>query len=98
MPIATLTRRTALLLCALPLIEGCTTAAPSLSRIDFKRMAYETLRREDCRLNQLEDFCQRTFANDYAEYERLRRDFERDRHESAEPSALDRGEADALER
>ena len=47
-------------------------------------MAYETLRREDCRLNQLDAFCQRTFANEYAEYEQLRRKFIRDAAESAE--------------
>ena len=57
------------LLCTLPLIAGCA------AQIDFKRVAYEALRREDCRRNQLDEFCERTFANEYAEYERLRRHF-----------------------
>ena len=57
------------LLCALALSQGC---VPS---VDLKRMTYETLRREDCRLNQLDEFCQRNFANEYVEYERLRRHF-----------------------
>ena len=97
MSTATLARRTALLLCALPLLEGCAVGTV-MPRVDLKRMAYETLRREDCRLNQLEDFCQRTFANDYAEYERLRRDFERDRREGGGVPAFGGGEANGPER
>ena len=69
------------LLCALGIAGGC---AP-VPRIDLKRMTYETLRREDCRLNHLDQFCQRTFANEYAEYERLRRHFIRDTVEAREP-------------
>ena len=71
-------RHVAPLLCTLALAQGCT------ARVDLKRMAYETLRREDCRLNQLDAFCQRTFANEYAEYERLRRKFIRDTAEGTD--------------
>ena len=62
--------------------------------VDLKRMTYEALRREDCRLNQLDQFCQRTFANEYAEYERLRRQFIRDAGETAgrDPRARVAGE------
>ena len=69
------------LLCMLGIAGGCAVVPP----LDVKRMAYETLRREDCRLNQLDSFCQRNFANEYAEYERLRRHFIRDAAESREP-------------
>lgn len=77
-------RRAAALVCTLPLTGGCAngTVVPG---IDLRQMAYETLRREDCRLNELEDFCQRNFANDYVEYERLRLGFERDRREGTDP-------------
>ena len=73
------TRRAAralLLACLPPLLAAC---AP---RVDLKRMTYEALRREDCRINGTDDFCERTFANEYAEYERLRRPFIRDQAES----------------
>jgi len=49
----------------------------SCAHIDVKQIAYETLRQEDCRINQLDDFCTRTFASEYLEYTRLRRDFMR---------------------
>jgi len=49
----------------------------SCAHIDVKQIAYETLRQEDCRINQLDDFCTRTFAREYLEYTRLRRDFMR---------------------
>lgn len=71
-------RRTLLLLCTLPLVQTC-----AVPLVDLKRMTYEALRREDCRLNRLEEFCQRTFANDYVEYERARRHFIRDQREQA---------------
>ena len=45
------------------------------AHVDVTRIAYETLRKEDCRINELEDFCTRTFAREYKEYTRLREDF-----------------------
>lgn len=72
-------RRALPLLCALPLVAAC---APT---IDLKRLAYETLRREDCRRNEPEGgFCERGFAHEYLEYERLRRDFMREHGPSAD--------------
>ncbi len=41
----------------------------------IKRAAYQVLREQDCRMNELESFCRRTYANDYHEYERQRRTF-----------------------
>jgi len=45
------------------------------SHTDMKRAAYQALRTEDCRLNELEDFCRRTYALEFSEYERLRQDY-----------------------
>lgn len=45
------------------------------AHIDVTRIAYEALRKEDCRINELEDFCTRTFAHEYKEYTRQRKDF-----------------------
>ena len=75
-------RRALSALCALPLVGACAQT------IDLKRLAYEALRREDCRRNEIESgFCERGFANEYLEYERLRRDFLRERRDaSAEAS------------
>lgn len=55
---------------SLALVSGC-------AHINVKQFAYEVLRQEDCRINQLEKFCTRNFAKEYHEYERLRRDFMR---------------------
>jgi len=69
------------LACALVVSAGC---AP---RVDLKRMAYEALRREDCRLNRIDEFCQRNFAREYVEYERLRQRFMRDSIEPVAPGS-----------
>jgi|GEM_PF-1221837 len=72
-------RRVLPLLCSLTLAAGCAPRI-DLSHMTEKaqRMTYEALRREDCRLNQIDEFCQRTFANEYVEYDRLRRRFIRE--------------------
>lgn len=54
---------------------GCT-------HINLHQLAYEVLRQEDCRINQLDDFCNRTFAKEYREYVRLRRDFMRSQQQT----------------
>jgi hypothetical protein len=56
----------------LPVVVGC-------SQINIRQIAYELLRQEDCKLNQLEDFCTRTFASEYFEYERMRQEYIRSR-------------------
>lgn len=61
---------------ALPFIGGC-------AHINLTQIAYEMLRQEDCKLNQLEDFCTRTFAREYLEYERQRQDFLRSQTQQA---------------
>ncbi len=53
------------------------------AHVDVTRIAYETLRKEDCRINELEDFCTRTFAREYKEYTRLREDFIRGEEQQA---------------
>lgn len=45
------------------------------SNLEYRRFAYETLRQVDCKVNELDDFCNRTFANDFHEYERMREDY-----------------------
>ena len=47
------------------------------SHINVNQIAYEALRQEDCRINQLDDFCSRNFAHEFREYELMRRDFMR---------------------
>lgn len=53
---------------SLMLISGC-------QHVNVAQLTYEALRAEDCRRNQLEDFCARTYAFDYYEYRRMRQDF-----------------------
>lgn len=62
--------KTAAALIILALSTGC-------AHINMNQLAYEVLSQEDCRINQLDDFCTRNFAKEYHEYERLRRDFMR---------------------
>ncbi|MFT5896832.1 MAG: hypothetical protein ACI8VW_003716 [bacterium] len=70
------------LLGSLILSTGC-------AYINVHQLAYEVLRQEDCRINQLEDFCTRNFAKEYREYERLRRDFMRSQEQRAWRVSLD---------
>ena len=45
--------------------------------IDFNRVAYDFLRQEDCRRNDVDvyEFCSRTFVFEYDEYEQLRQEY-----------------------
>ena len=61
---------------ALPLMGGC-------AHVNLTQIAYEMLRQEDCKMNRLDDFCTRTFAREYLEYERLRQDYLRSQSQQA---------------
>lgn len=65
-----------MLMSAFPFMGGC-------AYINVTQLAYEILRQEDCRMNQLEDFCTRTFASEYLEYERARQEFLRSQTQRA---------------
>ena len=56
------------LVAGVSLLSGC-------QHVDVAQITYEALRAEDCRRNQLDDFCSRTYAFEYHEYRRLRQDF-----------------------
>lgn len=56
------------LICVLPALPAC-------QHINVKQVAYEVLRQEDCLRNELEDFCTRTFASEYHQYERMRQEY-----------------------
>ena len=60
-----------LLVAGLILLSGCTS-------MHVKRATYQMLRQGDCQLNAFDEFdeiCDRSFAAEYHEYERLRNDF-----------------------
>jgi hypothetical protein len=61
-------------ICLISLI-GLLPSLVSCAHVNVNQIAYEVLRQEDCRRNQLEDFCSRNFASEYHEYERIRQDF-----------------------
>ena len=65
-----------MLMAAIPFVGGC-------AHINVTQLAYEILRQEDCKMNQLEDFCTRTFASEYLEYERVRQEFLRSQTQRA---------------
>ena len=55
-------------MCLAILASGC-------SSTQYKRMVYDALRQQDCLINQLDSFCNRTFALDFYDYTVLRRDY-----------------------
>jgi hypothetical protein len=65
------------------LISGMLTLLGGCSQFNMRQLAYEVLRQEDCRRNQLDSFCTRTFAREYLEYERVRQDFIRSQQQHA---------------
>ncbi len=58
-----------------PLLVIVILGQTACSHTEMKRAAYQALRVEDCKLNNLEDFCLRTYAHEYHEYERQRQEF-----------------------
>ena len=79
----------ALQLFGLPAILVSMVLSTGCSYINVKQIAYEVLRQEDCRINQLEDFCTRNFAQEYHEYERLRQDFMRSQEKVSWRASVD---------
>ena len=71
----------------LALSTGC--AHIDVTQIDVNRMAYEVLSQEDCRINELEDFCTRNFSREYREYELLRREFMRSQKQNVWRVSMD---------
>lgn len=70
-------------------ILGCLALSTGCAHINVNQLAYEVLRQEDCRINQLEEFCTRNFAKEYHEYELLRRDFMRSQQQADWRASLD---------
>jgi len=64
-------------------ILSSTILTSACSHINVNQMAYEALRKEDCRINALDDFCNRNFALEYHEYELIRRDYLRSQTQTA---------------
>ena len=70
-----------MILIGTPVIAGC----QHIHRIDVAQITYEMLRAEDCRRNDLEDFCGRTYASEYYDYVRMREDFMRSDQKTVVP-------------
>lgn len=70
------------LLAPIATVSGC-------QHVNVAQITYEVLRADDCRRNQLEDFCARTYASEYHEYVRLRQDFLRDQQQTRQPVRSD---------
>lgn len=56
-----------ILLVAGLLLSGCSTVD-----FNYKRFAYDLLRQDDCRRNDIDPFCARTFVFEYDEYIQMR--------------------------
>ena len=63
-------------------VLGCLALSTGCAHINVNQLAYKVLSQEDCRINQLENFCNRNFAKEYHEYQLLRRDFMRSQEQA----------------
>ncbi len=52
-----------------------------VAQVDVKRITYNALRQADCRENEPNTFCERGYANEFEEYERLREGYLREQQE-----------------
>lgn len=50
------------------ILQGC-------ANFNYKRFTYDILRQEDCRRNDIDPFCARSFVFEYDEYEQLRQEY-----------------------
>lgn len=66
------------------LIAIASVASTGCYSIDYREVAYSVLRHEDCRRNEIDTFCTRSYATDYQEYERIRSEFLKDSKVSSE--------------
>jgi len=62
-----------MLFLAISTLQSC--AQVDVKNVDVKKMTYKALRQHDCRINEVNSFCERGFAHEYNEYERIRQDF-----------------------
>ncbi len=62
-------------LVTLLVLTACAVLASGCSTTYYQRMIYDTLRQQDCIVNQLDSFCARTFALDFYDYTALRNDY-----------------------
>jgi len=47
----------------------------SCAQVNVKRMTYQALRQHECRINEPNTICQRSYSFEYREYERMRQQF-----------------------
>ncbi len=59
---------------AVLLVTGATLAS-GCSIIDLKRTTYDLLRQDDCRRNDVDSFCSRSFVFEYDEYALIREEY-----------------------
>ena len=65
-----------------------TSMLQSCAHVDLKQMTYKALRQHDCRINEPNQFCDRSFSLEYLEYERLREEFLLDTSDQNHPLTL----------
>ncbi len=54
-------------------LQSCSHLDAHHAQIDVKKLTYNALRRHDCKVNEPSAFCSRIYANEYREYEELRK-------------------------
>ncbi len=63
-------------------LTGTVFVLGGCQHVNVAQITYEVLRANDCQRNKLEDFCSRTYASEYHEYEQLRQEFLRSKREN----------------
>ncbi len=47
----------------------------SCTQVNVKKITYQALRKHDCRVNEPNAFCARSYSNEFREYQRIRQQF-----------------------
>lgn len=68
---------------AVMLLSGCSTLD-----FNYKRFTYDLLRQDDCRRNDIDTFCARTFVFEYDEYIQLRQAYLRESESGVKPDRV----------
>lgn len=71
--------------------SGCSSV-----NVNYSRLTYDFLRQEDCRRNDPDSFCSRTFVFDYDDYERHRQEYLRSQHEQFKTAEVRRANSKSL--
>ncbi len=84
-----LLRKNALNVSSAFVLVGVTVVSTGCQSFDLRQLAYSALRHEDCRRNNIDSFCRRSYLVEYQEYERVRSEFLTDSSEDEQSATFE---------